>query len=121
MASAPSARAAFLGLLLCALAGEGAVNVTVLGQVPVSPYALSLFVHDQLVFVVRYDQPSAQAFLDIYDVSDPGGALQLSSTPLAEGCGDMHGVYYSNGLVYVALSSGFAVFDLQDPSAPVEL
>jgi hypothetical protein len=110
---------------LCFLTAPlGAANLTVLGIAPHDWYTNDLFVHDNLAFLINGDRTDRQYLLFIYDVTDPANPRVLSSTPLWNGAGlmsDMHGIYYSNGILYVGTNNdgpGFFVLNVSDPTSP---
>lgn len=112
-----------LAVVAAVTAPVAAQNLTVLGRVDLTgQFSDGLFVHDNLVFFLSDD---GQNLLYIYDATDPTNPVQVTKLTLRNArIPDMHGIYYSNGLLYVGLQGsggGLSIFDLADPANPVEL
>ena len=100
------------------------VNLTVLGQVPLSGFMDGLFVHDNLAFLMQ--STGGVRTVNIYDVSDPANpALVGAKVSLPDSFADMHGIYYTNGLLFCGIQGGggggLVTLDVSDPAKPKQL
>jgi hypothetical protein len=100
--------------------------MTVLSHVDIPGFTDALFVHDQLVFVLHAAGGfGGEAHLLVYDASDPTSPILLSDTTVGPGpVADMHGIYYSNGILYLGTEydgGGVFIYDVADPTAPALL
>ena len=81
---------------------------------PAEDAAHTLEVADGLLFLASTDR-QVEA---IWDVSDPTSPRRVGEWHVPSG-GGVHDQAYMNGRLYVAYTSGWAILDVSDPTAPV--